>query len=176
MIRAKWAALGIVAVAAIVGTGFVARTALWPFGGNAPEQPVPFPHDLHAGTNQIPCMYCHYSADRSVSAGIPAVQVCVGCHMPGGVPLVRADSPGVRLLAEYWRQQLPIPWVRVYDLPDHVRFPHMMHVSAGVECQECHGPVETMRVVRQESNLQMGWCINCHTERGARIDCFVCHY
>ena len=140
------------------------------------EQPIAFPHDLHAGANQIPCMYCHSSADRSPDAGIPSVQVCAGCHIPGGVPLVRADRPEVKKLIAYWNQKKPIPWARIYDLPDHVRFPHMMHVNAGLRCQECHGPVETMKEVTKEASLRMGWCINCHEARQVRTDCTVCHY
>jgi hypothetical protein len=146
-----------------------------PFAGG-PAQPIAFPHDVHAGTNQIPCMYCHTSADRSVSAGIPSVQVCAGCHIPGGVPLIAADSTEVKKLIMYWEEQKPIPWVRIHDLPDHARFPHMRHVNAGLECQECHGPVETMVEVEQFASLRMGWCIQCHREREVRTDCFVCHY
>jgi hypothetical protein len=163
-----------------------------PFGGGGHNQPIAFPHDVHAGTNQIPCMYCHTTADRSVDAGIPSVQTCAGCHIPGGAPLIAADNPEVQKLIAYWREQRPIPWERIYKSPDHVRFPHMRHVNADIQCQECHGPVETMGVLTsvydgrspqssfagtiRPRTMQMGWCINCHQERGARIDCFVCHY
>lgn len=163
--------LAAAALLSVGGLGLVAAN-----GPGAAEQPIPFPHDVHAGTLQIPCMYCHYSADRSVDAGIPPVSVCAGCHLPGGVPLVAADSPGVQQLTEYWNNREPIPWVRIYDLPDHAHFPHMMHVKAGLQCQECHGPVETMVEVELFPSLRMGWCVQCHRERGARIDCTVCHY
>jgi hypothetical protein len=148
-----------------------------PFGGGrGHEQPIAFAHDIHAGTNQIPCMYCHSTADRSIDAGIPSVQVCAGCHIPGGAPLIAADRPEVQKLVQYWREQRPIPWERIYKVPAHVRFPHMRHVAAEIECQECHGPVETMQEITLYQPLRMGWCINCHKEREARIDCFVCHY
>ena len=160
-----------------------------PFAGGI-EQPIAFRHDVHAGTNQIPCMYCHTSADRSVDAGIPSVQICAGCHIPGGVPMIAADSTEVKKLVAYWREQKPIPWVRIYDLPDHAHFPHMRHVNADVQCQECHGPVETMSEIEvwdggtagrrygvvKPNTLQMGWCVDCHREREVRTDCFVCHY
>jgi hypothetical protein len=176
----------VVLIALVIGAFTVG-----PLAGGGIQQPIAFPHDVHAGTNQIPCMYCHTSADRSIDAGIPSVQVCAGCHIPGGVPLIAADSAGVKQLIAYWREQKPIPWVRIYDLPDHAHFPHMRHVSAGMECQECHGPVETMSVINGVWNggetatrygivkpnaLQMGWCVNCHREREVRTDCFVCHY
>ena len=174
--RSKWLVLGVVAALAVAVAAYYA-VMRGPLGGRqGPEQPIAFPHDLHAGTNKIPCMYCHTSADRSVDAGIPSVQVCAGCHLPGGVPMVRADAPGVKQLTAYWQQQRPIPWVRIYDLPDHVHFPHLRHVKAGLACQQCHGPVETMKEVYQYSSLRMGWCLKCHQERKARIDCTVCHY
>jgi hypothetical protein len=162
--------LGIVAIIAVT-------VALAGTTGRRPiEQPIPFPHDIHAGTYEIPCLYCHSSAERSVSAGIPSMEVCAGCHLPGGVPMVAADSPAVRVLTSYWNAGEQIPWVRIHKLPDHARFPHMMHVNAGVECEECHGPVETMAVMEQVESLRMGWCIQCHRERQVRTDCFVCHY
>ena len=173
-IRTGVAALVLVAVAGCRGPG--AQTA-----ASAPEQPILFMHSVHAGENQIPCAYCHYSADRSVDAGIPAVRVCVGCHVPGSS--VAGASPATAQLAfpsaerdslwnaeatklvGYWQRQEAIPWVRVHKLPEHVRFPHDMHVNAGLECATCHGPVQEMEEVYQFSSLQMGWCIDCH--RGA---------
>lgn len=174
--RSKWLGLGTVAALAVAAVAVYAVMG-GPLGSaRGPDQPIAFSHELHAGTSQIPCMYCHSSADRSVAAGIPAVQVCAGCHIPGGVPMLRRDRPGVQQLVAYWQQQRPIPWVRVYDLPDHVHFPHMRHIKAGLECQTCHGQVQTMAEVRREASLQMGWCIGCHKEQRARIDCAVCHY
>ncbi|MBW3553585.1 MAG: cytochrome c family protein [Gemmatimonadetes bacterium] len=163
----------LVGVLVLAGAGALALGAL---SGGGIEQPIPFPHDVHAGTNQIPCMYCHSSADRSVDAGIPSMEVCAGCHLPGGVPMVAADSPGIRTLTAYWNAGEAVPWVRIHDIPDHAHFPHMMHVNAGVECQECHGQVEEMAEIEQVSSLRMGWCLDCHRERQVRTDCFVCHY
>ena len=174
--RSKWLVIGVVA-ALVVAFAAVFAVMGGPLGATrGPDQPIAFPHDLHAGTNQIPCMYCHTSADRSVDAGIPSIQVCAGCHLPGGVPMVAANRPGVGQLVKYWNEKKAIPWVRIHDLPDHVHFPHMRHVKAGLACQQCHGPVETMKEVRQESSLQMGWCLDCHKARKARVDCAVCHY
>ena len=174
--RSKWLVVGVAAALVVALAAFFA-VMNGPLGASrGPDQPIAFPHDLHAGTNQIPCMYCHTSADRSVDAGIPSIQVCAGCHLPGGVPMVAANRPGVGQLVQYWNEKKAIPWVRIHDLPDHVHFPHMRHVKAGLTCQQCHGPVETMKEVRQESSLQMGWCLDCHKQRKARIDCAVCHY
>jgi len=174
--RSKWLLIGLTG-ALVVAAVAVLAFARGRVGKYAPDQPIAFPHDLHAGgANKIPCMYCHSSADRSVDAGIPSVQVCAGCHIPGGVPMVRADRPGVKQLVTYWQNKQPIPWVRIYDLPDHVHFPHMRHIKAGLQCQNCHGPVQTMAKVEQNVPLRMGWCLDCHKQKKARIDCFVCHY
>lgn len=158
----------------LVAAGVVAIGAT---AGESVEQPIPFPHDIHAGTNEIPCLYCHYSAEISVDAGLPPVEVCAGCHIPGGVPMIAADSPGVRVLTTYWREGRSIPWVRIHDLPDHAHFPHMIHVNAeDLECQDCHGQVEAMAEITLQQELRMGWCLQCHRERQVRTDCSVCHY
>ncbi|MGH7481737.1 MAG: cytochrome c3 family protein [Longimicrobiales bacterium] len=183
------AVLGAIGVVALAAVGIVASgyqlTGIDLFA-SARAQPIAFPHDIHAGQNQIPCMYCHYTADRSVDAGMPSVQLCVGCHAPGATAapaapmnaMVAADVEGVQTLMTYWQRKEPIPWVRIHDLPDHVHFPHMMHVNAGLECQQCHGAVEEMGApeVEQVASLQMGWCVECHRQRDVRIDCTVCHY
>ena len=142
----------------------------------AAEQPIAFYHSVHAGENQIPCLYCHFTADRSPVANIPSVQLCVGCHIPGssvippeqaqlGFPAATRDSlwnAEAQKLAAFWQQQEAIPWVEVHDLPEHVQFPHVSHVRVGVQCQTCHGPVEEMEEVYKFSSLQMGWCVDCH--------------
>ena len=142
----------------------------------APDQPIAFFHSVHAGQNEIPCMYCHANAERSMSAGVPPVQACVGCHVPGSAvtppeqatlayPAADRDSmwnAEAQKLVGYWQRQEAIPWVRIHNLPEHVRFPHNTHVNVGLECQTCHGPVEEMDKVYQFSSLQMGWCVDCH--------------
>ena len=175
MPRPKLMMIGVAGALALIAVAALAF-ARGRIGNFAPDQPIAFSHELHAGRNQIPCMYCHSSADRSVDAGIPAVQVCAGCHIPGGVPMVRADSAGVKQLVAYWQNKQAIPWVRIYDLPDHVHFPHMRHIKANLQCQDCHGAVETMAKVEKVASLRMGWCLDCHKARKARVDCAVCHY
>lgn len=133
--------------------------------GYAPEQPINFPHDKHAGDLKIDCKYCHSGAEKGKTAGIPSVNVCMNCHS-----VVKKDSPEIKKLYDAVQKNEPIKWIKVYNLPDHVYFNHAQHVKVGgVECQKCHGPVETMKVVRKEYAINMGFCINCHRETGVKF-------
>ena len=145
------------------------------------SQPIQFPHDTHAGQFTIPCQYCHFSAERSVDAGIPPMATCMGCHQEGIVG-GRTDQAQAEIakVREYYESGTPIPWKRIYKVRDHVKFPHMRHIAAGVTCQTCHGEVQEMGVLEEVApeagDLRMGWCVSCHVERGASRDCTVCHY
>ena len=139
--------------------------------GYKPTQPIPFSHKLHAGDKKIPCQYCHSAARRSGTAGIPPLNTCMGCHR-----LVATDRPNIKTVTEHYKSNDPIRWVKVHDLPDFVRFSHKIHVNAGLDCQGCHGKVESMDVVEQVAPLQMGWCVGCHKDKGAKLDCIACHY
>ena len=158
--------------------------------GYEPPQPIAFSHRLHAGELQVSCVYCHSGAERSRHAGIPAANVCMNCHRFVTAPIgaVRAEdeaakkqnraprrvvSPEIQkiydalalgpdLKRDITRAPAPIRWTRIHSLPDFVYFDHRPHVNAGVACQACHGPVETMERVRQAQDLSMGWCVNCH--------------
>jgi len=137
----------------------------------ASGQPLAFSHRVHAGDRAIPCQLCHAYARRGPVAGIPSVQRCAQCHLT-----IATDRPEIVRLTEIWEAREPIPWVRVHDLPDYVRFTHKRHVVAAVACETCHGDVARMEAVVQTAPLTMGWCLNCHQERQAPTDCLVCHY
>ncbi len=132
----------------------------------AGRQPLPFSHLIHAGQSGIDCQYCHFGVTRSSVAAVPPVSVCVGCHQVVGTQLTE-----IQKLLGYWERQEPIPWVKIHDLPDFVKFPHDKHVNArneifpkGVPCKDCHGMVEKLVVVeKQVKNFgKMGWCLECH--------------
>jgi len=140
----------------------------------ASGQPIAFPHNVHAGDNQIDCQYCHFAAERSMRAGIPPVSTCMGCHtFVNGTQ----NPQEVEVLRGYSARAEPIPWNRIYKVADHVQFPHMRHIAAGVQCQNCHGQVQEIGVIQEVNQpLQMGWCVGCHIELGASRDCTACHY
>ena len=134
--------------------------------GYQPAQPINFSHKIHAGDNQIQCLYCHSSADKSKVAGIPAASTCMNCHTK-----ILKDSPEILKITTALAHNQPIEWVKVNDLPDHVAFNHSRHVTAGLKCQQCHGPVETMDRVQQFDGLTMGMCVGCHrTHREVTLD------
>jgi len=155
----------IVVIVVVVGAYFLVSG-----GASGPVQPIAYSHKLHAGDYQIPCQYCHSSARRSPVAGIPSVERCMGCHK-----IVAADKPEIQKLKSYWDRKMPIPWVRVYDQPDFVFFDHQPHVRKGIECQACHGPIQTMARVYEAVTLNMARCVSCHRQNRVSVDCYICH-
>ncbi len=173
----------------VIGGYFVAKGAI-NMGRQKdyePEQPIFYSHKVHAGINQINCLYCHGNAMESKHATIPSVNVCMNCHKSiseySGAPLYRADGTEVNGTAEIAKlytyagfdptkpdawdpaNAKPIQWVKIHNLPDHVYFNHSQHVKAGnVQCQTCHGEITAMDEVKQFSELSMGWCVNCHRQ------------
>ena len=151
-----------------------------------PVQPIEFSHKHHAGLYQIDCQYCHSGTDVSPSAGVPSLEVCMGCHSQ--FPKEYDELAGIRTLKQHWAEKQPIEWKQIHRLPEYVQFQHRAHLNAGVDCQTCHGPVEQMDKVYMTEDtiywpwllpskkLEMGWCINCHRQNGATQDCVACHY
>ncbi len=149
-------------------------------------QPIPFSHKHHAGKFEIDCQYCHSGTDRSPAAGVPSVELCMGCHSQ--FPDSYDELSGIRTLKEHWEKREPIAWLQVYRLPEHVQFRHNRHILAEVECQRCHGRVEDHDKVfvfkdtkwwpwgLPTQTLEMGWCIQCHREKRVSDDCYTCHY
>jgi hypothetical protein len=140
----------------------------------APEQPIAFSHRSHVDAG-MQCLYCHTSALRSDTAGIPSVQKCMGCHT-----MIATDKPAVQDLAGYWERNEPIPWNRVNAQPDFVYFSHQAHLVTVPNCETCHGDVGRMTVARSVVKMDMGWCLDCHwkqpEEKVARLaDCLACH-
>ncbi len=182
--------------------------------GYEPEQPIAFSHKQHAGDLQISCVYCHYASEASLHAGIPSAEICLTCHrfvtasqkeMLPELLAARKEKRAPKAIVSPELQKLydalaldsklerdpkktpqPISWVKVHNLPAYACFDHRGHVKAGVSCQTCHGPIETMERVRQVEDLSMGWCVNCHRESAKNgvngrevkpsIDCATCHH
>ncbi len=137
-----------------------------------PDQPIWFSHKIHAGDYKIDCQYCHSGASQGKNAWIPAVSVCMNCHK-GIQEGTQTGTKEISKIYAAYDNNVPIEWVRVHSLPDLAYFNHKQHVVVGnLECQECHGPIEEMDVVKQYSNLSMGWCINCHRTKEVDSDLY----
>jgi len=136
------------------------------------DQPIAFNHSAHA-QNGISCQFCHVGVTKSPVAGIPSVELCMGCHQ-----YVATDSAEIQKLTGYWERQEPIPWKRVNQQPRYVFFNHQSHIAAGVNCGSCHGDVANMTVAEPVVDMTMGFCLDCHAEqenKEALYDCLVCH-
>ena len=130
----------------------------------APDQPVKFSHKVHAGENGIDCKYCHTTVEQSKSAGIPATNLCMNCHI-----IIREGSHSgkfeIAKVVNAVEKGEPIEWIRIHNLPEHVFFSHAVHVGSGkLDCTQCHGAVNEMDIMKQQNDLSMGWCVNCHRE------------
>jgi hypothetical protein len=168
----------------------VSHELAWDDAAPGPRQPIPFSHAHHAGQWEIPCLYCHSGTDRSGVAGMPSVELCMGCH--ASFPAEYDELEGIRILKQHWDEKRSVEWEQIHRLPEHVQFRHNRHIAAGLDCNACHGsasePVEAAHKLRMvpdtkwwfyglpTKKLEMGWCIKCHRQNGASQDCLTCHY
>jgi mono/diheme cytochrome c family protein len=156
----------------------------------APIQPIHYSHKIHAGDNEINCKYCHSAARVSKSAGIPSLNVCMNCHKNISEVAETTATPEYskafydaqiqklydavgwdKTTQSYTGKSQPVKWVRIHNLPDFVYFNHSQHVTvAGIECQTCHGPVETYEIQKQFAPLTMGWCVDCHRKTEVKME------
>lgn len=164
----------------VIFLGSAGWMGMWETGvhtGYQPVQPIKFSHQLHAGVNKIDCQYCHSGAFTSKNASIPSLNVCMNCHnyVTASDKYDGKTSPEIQKIyhaldynettKQYGNNTKPVEWIRIHNLPDLAYFNHSQHVSvAGIECQKCHGPIQTMEEVYQYSPLTMKWCVNCHKE------------
>ena len=125
--------------------------------GTYVDQPVQFSHQHHVGGIGIDCRYCHNSVEVAATASIPPTKTCINCHSQ-----IWSTSPYLEPVRASFREDKPLQWIRVHDLPDFVYFNHSIHVKKGVGCETCHGRVDKMPLMRQQSSLQMEWCLDCH--------------
>jgi hypothetical protein len=121
------------------------------------DQPVPFSHEHHVRALGLDCRYCHTSVEKSSFAGIPPTETCMTCHSQ-----IWTDSLMLAPVRTSMRNNTPIRWNRVHDLPDYVFFNHSIHVQKGVGCVSCHGPVDQMPMTWKAEPMTMEWCLNCH--------------
>ena len=125
--------------------------------GHAVEQPVPFSHKHHVQDIGLDCRYCHTSVEESSFAGIPPTKTCMNCHSE-----IWKDAEMLEPIRTSFKENTPILWNRVHDLPDYVYFDHSAHINKGIGCVSCHGQVDQMPLMWREHTLHMTWCLQCH--------------
>lgn len=182
----------------VVSVFFILAASYFAFGylmqvgvdqGYQPVQPIHYSHKIHAGDNGIDCNFCHSSARKSKTAGIPSLNVCMNCHK--NISEVAEETATDEYSKEFYDGEIaklykavgwdaenqeytgntePVKWVRIHNLPDFAYFNHSQHVTvAGIACQTCHGEIQDMEVVEQFAPLTMGWCITCHRETDVNL-------
>lgn len=137
---------------------------------NAPLQPIPFSHKVHAGNLKLQCKTCHPNPDPGESMTFAKTSTCMQCHSA-----IKKDSPAIQKLAQADKDGNAIRWARVYGIPGYVFFSHRTHLEKGNVCQDCHGQVAERDRLYREKNLSMGGCIECHTAKKVSVDCAFCH-
>jgi hypothetical protein len=139
----------------------------------APQQPLEFPHNIHV-EKKIGCTeYCHEPVTTGPVAGLPSVRTCMTCHNT-----IATDRPRIKQLTAMRMRGEDFVWQRVYGYTAqaHVRFNHAPHIRANVECANCHGNIAGGTVAQRNVDLNMGFCVNCHNQRKAPVDCLTCHF
>jgi hypothetical protein len=135
-----------------------------------PEQPIAFSHQLHAGVKNIQCEFCHPYVGRSIHPGLPPVEKCLYCHN-----YIIANHFEIQKEHAYYGSDTPTPWRKAFYLAEHVLFNHQRHIKKEIACEACHGQIEKMDRIKGR-HFYMGFCIQCHRERNANLDCWLaCH-
>ncbi len=132
--------------------------------GVVKKQPVPFSHQHHVAGLGIDCRYCHTSVERSAFAGIPPTETCMNCHRQ-----IWTNAELLEPIRASYRDNIPVQWTRINDLPDYVYFNHSVHIAKGMGCATCHGPVNKMQLTFQHASLQMEWCLSCHRDPAKNV-------
>ena len=149
---------GIFSFAGLLWAGVqLQRSPYITYAGIARPQPAPFSHEHHVAAIGIDCRYCHTSVETSSFAGIPPTKTCMNCHSQ-----IWTNAAYLEPVRESFRSGKSLVWNRVNDLPNFVYFDHSIHVTKGVGCNTCHGPVDRMPLMYNHASLQMEWCISCH--------------
>ena len=158
-------------IALLMGTMFYLYV-VYPEQDIGPQQPIYFSHRVHAGVKDINCRFCHPFVDRSENAGIPPLEKCFFCH-----EYIIPNHPQIVKEKQHYKDKVPVPWVRIFYVPDYVKFRHQPHINFGkLDCRECHGSVASLDRLKPV-NFEMGFCIGCHKQKNAQIDCWLaCHH
>ena len=175
--RARWAfvfGLAVLLLVFLLAQVWQGRAS----ASNPADESIKFNHKKHLAA-EIPCVFCHPNALNGPVASLPSLNKCVGCHQNIEVTSEKGQLD-VDILMAHWEEGEPLRWVKTYDQPDFVYFSHRPHIAAGVNCENCHGDVSSMEVVRPAYRINMGFCLDCHNKQGSDkkerlTSCATCH-
>ena len=148
--------IGII-IAGLLTLAGVSRSNYVTTVGVAPAQPVPFSHKHHSGELGIDCRYCHTQVENYATAGLPPVHTCMTCHSQ-----IWTGAPMLAPVRQSFANDDPLHWKRVNRLPDYVYYNHSIHITKGIGCSTCHGPVNEMQLTYRANAFEMQFCLNCH--------------
>jgi hypothetical protein len=131
------------------------------------DQPIPYSHKTHLKLG-LKCAECHTTPGKGEMATFPSESKCMTCHVA-----IKKDSPAIQKLAQFAKDKQPVPWIRIYRVPDFVWFSHKTHAKA--ECADCHGDVAALDVMVKTKPTHMQSCMQCHDEHQAPNECNTCH-
>ena len=137
------------------------------------SQPIAFNHVKHTQDLGLTCEFCHAHVRSGAHAGLPDGNTCRACHQ---VPQGTSDEAA--RVTELLAAGDPLQFNKLFRLPSHVFYTHRRHVGIGeLECQNCHGAIaETTRPpARPLVKVTMDFCMDCHREQDATLDCNACH-
>ena len=117
------------------------------------------------------CLYCHFSANKAMDPGLPAVNTCMGCHTvvtaqrPALDGLPARTSEGIEKLTTYWKNKQPdsvgarAQGAGLRSVPAHAsreRWRHLPDLPRTSAADDASLPVRTAQhgVVRQLSHRQ----------------------
>jgi len=157
-------------VCAVLVLGFLFFFYAPPASRTGPVQPIPFSHRLHAGHKAIDCRFCHSYVDKSLNPGLPPVEKCLFCHN-----YIITNHPEIQKEHNYFNTDTSTPWIKVFEVPEHVLFNHERHIKRDVACESCHDNVRERDRLKGK-RFQMGFCIQCHREKQVNLGCWLaCH-
>lgn len=139
----------------------------------AVPQPVAFNHRKHTEDLGLNCEFCHTYVRSGAHAGLPGPETCSICHSAR-----QGTSEEAARVTELLDQGDPLRFNKLFRLPTHVFYTHRRHVGiAELECQNCHGTIaESERPPpRPMVQITMDFCLDCHREQQATLDCNACH-
>lgn len=137
-------------------------------GAGSTRRSYAFSHKVHL-EQEIGCTDCHLAAETGDAPGMPGVGACRLCHAE-----LDAEKPPERKVESLFDGKT-FKTTKRGALGDELKFPHLAHVSAGLDCAACHDAITTNEDTLELPVPSMDACSKCHVERKVVNECSTCH-